>query len=205
MSPLAQSIRFWLMRRPRPVKLRLHCGKEVSEIETGLGVSWARVAETVDSMEATKLEALSETGSLIRACKPEELAEPDDDDDDAAAATAAAPVVVPFDAETERWKLFATLLDGAYKHANEQAFATLASIVDRMARRDEATSRAIERIRDGLLREAEDRYAEATAAGGGAGEGGVLAQAAAAFLGGMGQGKAEAAANGAAPTNGKGH
>ena len=201
MSPLAQSIRFWLMRRPRPVKLRLHVGKEVSEIETGLGVSWARVAETVDSMEATKLEALSETGSLIRACKPEELAEPDDDDDDAAA-PATAPVVVPFDAETERWKLFATLLDGAYKHANEQAFATLASIVDRMARRDEATSRAIERIRDGLLREAEDRYAEATAASGGA-EGGVIAQAAAAFLGGMGQGKAEAA--GAAPTNGKGH
>jgi hypothetical protein len=200
-SPLAQSIRFWLMRRPRPVKVRLHAGKEVSEIETGAGVSWARVAETVDSMDATKLEALSETGALIRACKPDELAEPDDDADEPAPA---APVVVPFDAETERWKLFATLLDGAYKHANEQAFATLAGIVERMARRDEATSRAIERIRDGLLREAEDRYANATEAAGGA-EGGVLAQAAAAFLGGMGQGKAEAAANGAAPTNGKGH
>jgi len=200
MSPLAQSIRFWLMRRPRPVKLRLHVGKEVSEIETGLGVSWARVAETVDSMEATKLEALSETGSLIRACKPEELAEPDDDD--APEATTAAPVVVPFDAETERWKLFATLLDGAYKHANEQAFATLAGIVERMARRDEATSRALERVRDGLLREAEERYAAAPEAGA---EGGMLAQAAAAFLGGMGQGKAEAVPNGAAPTNGKGH
>lgn len=203
MSPLAQSIRFWLMRRPRPVKLRLHVGKEISEIETGLGVSWARVAETIDSMEATKLEALSETGSLIRACKPEELAEPDDDDDDAAAAPA--PVVaVPFDAETERWKLFATLLDGAYKHANEQAFATLASIVDRMARRDEATSRAIERIRDGLLREAEDRYATATEAAGGA-EQGMLAQMAGALVSGLQQGKAETATNGAAPTNGKGH
>lgn len=201
MSPLAQSIRFWLMRRPRPVKVRLHVGKDISEIETGAGVSWARVAETVDSMDATKLEALDEKGTLIRACKPDELAEPDDDDDDAAAATTA-PVVVPFDAETERWKLFATLLDGAYKHANEQAFATLAGIVERMARRDEATSRAIERIRDGLLREAEDRYAAATDAAG-AGEGGMLAQMAGALLSGAAQGKAEAAP--AAPTNGKGH
>jgi len=202
-SPLAQSIRFWLMRRPRPAKLRLHVGKEVSEIECGLGVSWARVAETVDSMEAGKLEALDEKGMLIRACKPDELAEPDDDDDDAAAAAPAAAVVAPFDAETERWKLFATLLDGAYKHANEQAFATLAGIVERMARRDEATSRALERVRDGLLREAEERYASAPEAGA---EGGMLAQAAAAFLGGMGQGKAEAVpTNGAAPTNGKGH
>lgn len=200
MSPLAQSIRFWLMRRPRPVKVRLHVGKEVSEIETGNGVSWARVAETVDSMEATKLEALSENGSLIRACKPEELAEPDDDDDDAAA-VATAPTVVPFDAETERWKLFATLLDGAYRHANEQAFTTLAGIVERMARRDEATSRALERIRDGLLREAEDRYATATEAAAAGGETGIIAQAASAFLGGLGQAKAEAAA----PTNGKGH
>jgi len=80
-SPLAQSIRFWLMRRPRPVKVRLHVGKDISEIETGAGVSWARVAETVDSMDATKLEALDEKGTLIRACKPDELAEPDDDDD----------------------------------------------------------------------------------------------------------------------------
>lgn len=199
MSPIAQSIRFWLMRRPRPAKVRIHHGsKEVSEIDCGEPVSWARVAETIDSMEATRIEALSAEGSLVRAVRTEELSEQDDDDD--AAAAAPAPVVaVPFDAETERWKLFATLLDGAYRHANEQAFSTLAGIVDRMARRDEATSRALERVRDGLLREAEDRYAAATAAGEG-GETGVIAQAAAAFLGGLGQGKAEAAA----PTNGKG-
>lgn len=201
MSPLAQSIRFWLMRRPRPVKVRLTAGKEVSEIETGNGVSWARVAETIDSMEATRLEALAENGSLIRACKPEELAEPDDDDDDAAAA-APAPTVVPFDAETERMKLFAELLAKAYEHANDKAFDTLAGIVDRMARRDEANARAIERIRDGLLREAEERYANAPNGA----EGGPLEQIAGAFLGGMAQGQTTqpAATNGAA-TNGKGH
>ena len=204
MSPLAQSIRFWLMRRPRPVKVRLHVGKELSEIETGAGVSWARVAETVDSMDATKVEALDEKGTLIRACKPDELAEPDEAEPDAAPAP-----VVAFDAETERMKLFATLLSNAYKEANQNAqlrsdmaFNTLAGIVDRMVRRDEANSRAIERIRDGLLREAEDRYASAPE--GQAAEG-MLGQVVGAFLGGAAQGQAKVDAPNGAPTNGKGH
>lgn len=204
MSPLAQSIRFWLMRRPRPVKLRLHVGKEVSEIECGAPVSWARVAETIDSMEAQKLEALSETGSLIRACKPDELAEQDEDEDDNKAAPA--PVVVPFDAETARMKVFADHLAEAYRFSNEQAFGTLAGIVDRLTRRSESTERSLDHMRQILLREAEQRFEAGQEP-----EGNALVQMASAFLGGIAQSggvvapKPTAAPNGAPTTNGKGH
>ena len=70
------------MRVPRPVKIRITVGKDISEMEIGQRVSWARVAESLFALDAELLQALDEKGNLLRACKPQEPGELDDDDSD---------------------------------------------------------------------------------------------------------------------------
>ena len=77
-----KSLRYWCMRVPRPGKIRITVGKDISEMEIGQRVSWARVAESLFALDAELLQALDEKGNLLRACKPQEPGELDDDDSD---------------------------------------------------------------------------------------------------------------------------
>lgn len=200
MSPTASAIRYWLLKRPRAVTVRAHCGKDVQEIDCSGGrVSWARIAETLDTLDATRIDLLDATGKLIRATDPAELAEPEEGDDEPAETAPAPADASVVDPETARFKLVANLIAEAYRHSNEVAFARLADIVDRMTRRTESTERSIDHLRRVLIAEAEEKYAQ------GGGEPSVLEQLAGAFAGGLNL--ANTPTNGAppngAPPNGK--
>jgi hypothetical protein len=193
----AKAIRYWLMRRPRPVFVRVVVGKEVSEMTFDARTSFARTAESLDAMDADRLEALDAERKLIRATKPAELEDEPEVEPEVEPEPPPAGAVAT-DPETARFVLVANLIADAYKHSTEVAFARLADIVDRMTRRTESTERTIESLRRHLLAEAQDKYEN------GAEAPGMLEQMIGAVAGGM-----QLAKNGpetpAAPPNGKGH
>lgn len=197
----AKAIRYWLMRRPRPTFVRVVVGKEVSEMTFDARTSFARTAESLDAMEADRLEALDAERKLIRATKPAEL--DDEPEAEPEAEQPPAPVgAVVTDPETARFVLVANLLADAYRHSTEVAFAKLAEITDRMTRRTESTERTIESLRRYMLAEAQEKLEDAAER-----EPGLLEQLAGAVAGGIQLGKdgAAPAAPAAPAPNGKGH
>ena len=193
-----KAIRYWLMRRPRPTFVRCVVGKEVSEMQFDARTSFARTAESLEAMDADRLEALDPNRVLIRACKPSEMDEPAEAAPEEEEAPPAPVGAVASDPETARFVLVANLISEAYKHSTEVAFSRLADIVDRMTRRTESTERTIESLRRHLLAEAQDRYEN-----GGEKEPGLLEQLVGAAAGGLSLAKQEATPP--APPNGKGH
>jgi len=192
----AKAIRYWLMRRPRPVFVRVVVGKEISEMTFDARTSFARTAESLDAMDADRLEALDAERKLIRATKPAELEDEPEAEPEADEPPPAPIGAVASDPETARFVLVANLISEAYKHSTEVAFSRLADIVDRMTRRTESTERTIESLRRHLLAEAQEKYEN------GAQEPGLAEQLIGAVAGGMAMAKTTPDAP---PPNGKGH
>lgn len=191
-----KAIRYWLMRRPRPTFVRCVVGKEISEMQFDARTSFARTAESLEAMDADRLEALDQNRALIRACKPGEMDEPEAAEAEPEEAPPPPAGAVATDPETARFVLVANLISEAYKHSTEVAFSRLADIVDRMTRRTESSERTIESLRRHLLAEAQERYENGEAK-----EPGLIEQLAGAFAGGVAL-KQDAAPT---PPNGKGH
>jgi hypothetical protein len=197
----AKAIRYWLMKRPRPATVKVIVGKEISEMQFDARTSFARTAETLDAMDADRLEALDLERKLIRACKPAEMEDADDAPEPEPEAEPPPAGAVVTDPETARFVLVANLVAEAYRHSNEVAFSRLADIVDRMTRRTESTERSIDHLRRMLIQEAEEKFETAAER-----EPGLLEQLAGAFAGGANIGSAGAPAEAPAPKpNGKGH
>ena len=134
---LAERIRFWAMRHPRPASFRVHSGAadKPSLVELGPRVTWARVSETLAAMDPEMIEALAVNGSVIRACKPLELGDTVTDEPSTTAPTAAADYSgggAAFDAETARFNQFSTLLSKAYTDAQAQVGLRNGAVFDRM-------------------------------------------------------------------------
>jgi hypothetical protein len=108
-----KAIRYWLMRRPRPTFVRCVVGKEVSEMQFDARTSFARTAESLDAMDADRLEALDPNRVLIRACKPSEMDEPEEAPPEEEAPPPPASAVAT-DPETARFVLVANLISEAY-------------------------------------------------------------------------------------------
>ncbi len=193
----AVQIRAWLLQQPRAASLRVTCGKEKSDVSVA-GQSWAKLAATVEAMQADQIQALDAGGNVLRAVRPADVDEPDDDAKPAAAVVS--PPAQAYDPETVRFELVAKLVAEAYRHSTEIAFTKMVDIVNAMGRRSESLERSLASAERVLRRQAEDLFDEAQTKAAEAGEGGDLAkQMVNGFLANaMGGGEA------AAPANGKG-
>jgi hypothetical protein len=193
-----EQLRGWLLMQPRAESIRLTCGKDIRALSPK-GQTFMKLAKTIEAMSPDLIEAVDAAGGLLRAVRPADV---DDDDDAPPAATAIVPVV-PFDAETERFKLVAQLLAEAHR----DSYNALVHICDSNQRRAESLERTANHYERMRRDELEDRLDEARELAESAqAQGGPLAQLASQFLGGQQMGAAAAAKpNGAAktPPNGK--
>lgn len=203
-------IRGWLMRSPKPHRVRVTSSDGVREIAlTTVGETWAQRANTIWQLDPTLLECLSEANEVIRATRFDDRADDEPDDDEPAAATpaAAAPVLVTAtDPETARFELFARLYSQGVKDGitaataqTDTAFTKLVEICNVLSKRGETLEKSLGTV-ERMLRESWRREIELEAEAKENQD--PLSEIVSAFAGGREAGEAEAAAA-EHPTNGK--
>ena len=179
-------IRGWLLIQPRPTTVRVVTVD--GEIKTlTIASTWAAIAQSIDAMGAELLEALDADGNLLRAVKVASL----DEEPEKPAENAVARAIAN-DGETERFRLFATLISDAYKYGYEVAFTKMVELFGAVNARTELIEKSLSSTERMLRKSYEDNLKlqmERAATEGG--EGG-LASFLSAFLGGMNSGSAEA-------------
>ena len=180
-----QTIRIWLIEKPRPVSLRLTCGDEQRLVNVGTN-TFVKLASTVCALNPTLIEALDERGAVLRATQG-------DADELASEAPAKAPTGPQAMIDAGTLQLVAKLIAEAYKHSTETAFDRLADLFDSATRRSESLEKALASSERMRLREAEGMIAAGTGEGDGGIEGLIRS-----VLGGMEAGKATSASNGKA-------
>lgn len=175
------NLRRWLRREPRPSIIRAD-GRDV-RVPTS-GNVWASLEETLTAMNPTRLEALDDSGALLRAVQLEA-------DDEPAAAAPAAPAGTS-DAYLERLaRIISDAHDaGAKRHADAYglAFQENTKLVQLLAHRlsglETAWSQAMRQVA-----EAQQEVALASANPGEGGMGEVVAMFAQAAAAGAGTGR----------------
>jgi len=158
----ASQIRAWLLQQPRAASLRVTCGKEKSDVAVA-GQSWAKLAATLEAMQADQIQALDVGGNVLRAVRPADV----DEAEETKAPEPDAPSIVPahaYDPETLRFELVAKLLADAHKFSVGVAFEKIVMIVDAQNRRSESLERALASAERLLRKQAEDLFDEAAEA-----------------------------------------
>lgn len=192
-------LRGFLISLPKPALVRIYVDGEPSELKVN-NRSYQKLAETIDAMDAERLECLDSEGKLLRAMR---LDAPEARRSDAADI----PAALAADPQAAMLTHCANLIHRAYEHSTEVAFAKLVEVMDRMNDRSTTIEQRLERsealarrLRDDQVQDAFERAEEivAQAQQGGAGEG-IAAQLAQAFLSGqMHRGAKTGKPNGAA-------
>ena len=213
----AKSTRGWLLEQPRAERLRLTLANgETRILEVGPSPVWWRIAETIDAMQPTTIEAQNASGGLLRARDPARDGVP------AETADAGDDLEVTEPAENEsQLELFARLLADAHRSSQsfmETAFNRMVDLANVSTRRMESMERSMSQM-EKMLRRA---YAQVIDANEDDTPPDPLTQLIGAFTGGQSQGQmaqaiqalqaAQAAEQAAAakhpaassPTNGKG-
>lgn len=197
-GPLA--IRGWLLIQPRPASLRLTCDGETKTLPCGS--TWAATAQSVDAMGAELIEALDSSGTIIRAVKVDSLqADPDEEKAEQSAVGAINRAIVN-DGETERFRLFATLISDAYKYGYEVAFTKMVELFGAVNQRAETIEKSLASTERMLRKSYEDNLKLQMQRAAEGGEDG-LQSFINAFFGGMNSAQSEAEADAPAKTNGK--
>lgn len=166
---MASTLETWLKRRPRPSHLRCKTASgETRDVDLGAVRSWAKVAETVLTLETVVLEALGPDKALIRATRL-------DDDDDGAEADdldtdpdERAPHSPPSrgarastnDPETERFRIFTAAVAEAYRHSTTVAFGKYSELVDQVTQRYESQEKTLGHLQ-AVIQELTENLAEA--------------------------------------------
>lgn len=195
----AWNLRSWLLQQPKPAKIRLTDGEaEVKELDCRKR-AMIRIADSIAAINPELIEALSESGELLRALRPNQESDP-----------STAPVVPPVlsaDPQTALLSHFANLIHRAYEHSTEVAFVKMIELVERLDQRSDAIERRLERTESAYRREQSERIddlyerAEEVAAGGGSKEQILTTLLGSVFQGAQHRQQAAAAAE-AKPTNG---
>jgi hypothetical protein len=154
----AHQIRAWLLQQPRASSLRVTCGKEKSDVSVA-GQSWAKLAATLEAMQADQIQALDVGGNVLRAVRPADVDEKDETPAEPEAATAVPASA--YDPETVRFELVAKLLADAHKFSVGVAFEKIVMIVDAQNRRSESLERSLASAERLLRKQAEDLFDEA--------------------------------------------
>jgi hypothetical protein len=139
----ALAIRRFLLRQPRPARLRLTLSTgDVQEMNfagaSKLQAEWSKVAESIAAIGPELIEVLTAEGSLARAVRP--AAEPSASD-----SGPDPPKVLSDDPETARLTHFANLIHRAYEHSTVVAFGKLVELVERIDARSDSIEQRLER------------------------------------------------------------
>ena len=179
-------IRGWLLIQPRPTTIRVTTvDGEIKKLT--IASTWAAIAQSIEAMGAELLEALDENDNLLRAVKVASLDEEQGENKGDSAVTKA----IAIDGETERFRLFATLISDAYKYGYEVAFTKMVELFGAVNARTESIEKSLSSTERMLRRSYEDNLKlqmERAAAEGG--EGGLMSFLSS-FLGGMNSAKSE--------------
>lgn len=153
-------IRGWLIRNPKPAKVCVtsSVGKRDIALHT-MGDTWAQRAATIWALDPILIEALSETGEVLRATRFDGEDEEEEEPEAPAPAAAAAVVVAPADAETMRFELFARLYSQGVKDGitaataqTDTAFTKLVEICNVLSKRGENLEKSLGTV-ERMLRE----------------------------------------------------
>lgn len=189
-------IRGWLLIQPRPTTIRITTVD--GEIKTlAIASTWAAIAQSIDAMGAELLEALDEKGNLLRAVKVASL----DDETTEKGGESAVAKAIAIDGETERFRLFATLISDAYKYGYEVAFTKMVELFGAVNARTESIEKSLSTTERMLRKSYEDNLKlQMERAAGEGGEGGLMSFLSS-FFSGVQSGSAETPAE--SKSNGK--
>jgi len=132
------TIRGFLLRHPKPAKLRVHTHDDRTEEMDVTGRKYASVAESVHALGPELLECLDKQGKLIRALRSEQGQR-------TSSAASETPEVLAVDPETARLTHFANLLHRAYEHGYDVAFSKMIELVERLSERSDSIEQRLER------------------------------------------------------------
>lgn len=193
-------LRGWLLQQPKPSLVRVTDDAGAQHEIDPTGMSWARIAESVQALHPELVQALGPNGKLIRACRPGDVDEDDSSPSPSSSSSKrSTPATLPSVADLEP---FARMLADAYRHSTSMAFDKLVELynasnerllaLERMQQREmERKERELEQREEALAEQAEQQ-----------GKGGLVEEMIGAFVGGAGG--AAPAPNGTAKPNGKG-
>ncbi len=198
----AWNLRSWLLQQPKPAKIRLTDSEsEVKELECRKK-PMIRIADSIAAINPDLIEALSESGELLRALRPNVENDP--------STAPPIPAALSNDPQTALLSHFANLIHRAYEHSTEVAFVKMIELVERLDQRSDAIERRLERTESAYRREQSERIddlwerAEEVAAGGGSKEQILNTLIGSVFQGAQHRQAQAAAATEAKPTNGGG-
>jgi hypothetical protein len=177
----AVQIRKFLLRNPRPASLRMKTADDVQLMTIPPAPHWAEIAESVDALAPELIEMLDVGGKIIRAVRSDSFDETAIDEKTERAKTAAK---ITFDAETERFNLFAHLIAEAYKHSTEVAFGKMVDLFQSVVSISDSKEKALETLYK-MLKHAYEENAELTVEAGEKKD--PLLELAGAFMGGQAQ------------------
>lgn len=183
-----RALRSWLLIRPRAASLKLKIGEKTQEILTDSDQNWARLADSIEVLAPDTIEAYAADGRLLRATKGEAF----DDEDEAANEEAALNrAKLAADSETERYRVFADHIAGAYKFATEIAFERMVDLFAAVNRRSEMLEKSLEQTHRLLGKAYQEQVDQALEH---AGNADPITELVGAFVQGNGQAQAEQAA-----------
>lgn len=201
-----QKLRGFLIGLPKPASVRIYVDGEPSELKCN-NRSYQKLAETIDAMDAERLECLDEKGNLLRAMRLDGAEARRSD-------AAEIPAALASDPHAAMLTHCANLIHRAYEHSTEVAFAKLVEVMDRMNDRSATIEQRLERaealarrLRDDQVQEAFERADELVEQAAQQGNGGLADQLAQAWLSGRMNrqgppGKPNGSANGAGKVEG---
>lgn len=148
-------LRSWIMQAPRPTTIRVTNAEGDRQVVAVGSGSWAQLAATVLTLKPEMLEALDNSGNVLRATGTEELFEEPESEPVEAERQATTPAPPPRpqtnvselvgdDPESRRFALFAHLLSEAYRHSTDVAFDKLQAIAGQQAERANSLERALD-------------------------------------------------------------
>jgi hypothetical protein len=163
----ADQLRQWLMKAPRPAKVRVtDSDGQMNDVVCGQ-TPWTTVADTIETLHPELLQALDAQGGIVRACRPMDVSEDWSSQDDLSfrkpPPRAPAPPQIPIadlDPESKRLVLMAGLLAEAYRHSTDVAFERLSEMLDARTRREESVDRTREAMYRAHVRMLEDQIKE---------------------------------------------
>lgn len=136
-----RSVRGFLLIRPRPSRVNLKSGDKVQEIPVEPTQNWARLAESIETIDPDTIEVYDAAGKLLRAAKRESFEEPDAESVEELSLQKAKAAA---DAETERFRIFADHIAGAYRFATEVAFERMVDLFAAVNRRSESLEKSLD-------------------------------------------------------------
>jgi len=152
---MSQELRSWLMKHPRPASLRLSTNGESRILAVPAKVVWAELASSVAALAPELIEALDNSGTILRLVQPSAAI-----DDSEFEPEPARTAPISRDPAVANMHAIAEIIAGAYRHSTEIAFNRMVDLFEAVNRRSESLERSLD-LTHNMLRKAYEAQAEA--------------------------------------------